>query len=290
MPCYRPLTAYRRGPGEAITFREGGDSGGAIELPCGRCIGCRIQRTQHWAMRCMHEAKMHDANSFITLTYGENCEPSLNYRHFQDFMRSLRRTTPVRFFAAGEYGSENQRPHWHALIFGKAFDRWHQVSNQAWASRELADLWPHGHSSTGDVTQQSAGYVASYCVKKITGPMADQHYTRVNITTGEIIKLAPEMARMSLKPGIGETYLRKYWREIYAARDGVIQTGGTQLKPPRYYDKKMTEIGVTQQRQQDIETQRQLDAITRQDDNTTPRLQAKEIVAIAKQSQKQRKL
>jgi len=287
MPCYHPVRAYRT-PGGTITFKEGGDSGSALDLPCGRCIGCRIQRTQQWALRCMHEAAMHDANSFITLTYGENCDPSLNYHDFQKFLKALRRTTPIRFFAAGEYGALHERPHWHALIFGHHFDRWHQVSEQAWASHQLANLWPHGHSSTGDVTQQSAAYVASYCIKKITGPLAKQHYERVNLATGEIFQLTPEMARMSLKPGIGATYFDRYKREIYYARDGCVQPGGKTLKPPRYYDKRLAEHDIKQACE--IETNRILDAQTRQEDNTPDRLNIKEHIALERQKQKQRKL
>lgn len=240
-------------------------------------------------MRCMHEAKFHDANSFVTLTYDEqHHQPSLDYSHFQDFIRRIRRSRPARFFAAGEYGENTKRPHWHALLFGVHFNDLYPVGNNLYGSKELEKLWPWGFSSVGEVNETTAAYVASYCIKKATGRLAAIRYSRVNLATGEIFQVAPEMARMSLKPGIGAKYFEKYKREIYYARDGIVSKGGQTLKPPRYYDKLL--IKQDQKQYTQIETDRQLEAITRRDDNTPERLKAKEIVAIAKQSQKQRKL
>lgn len=289
MPCYRPLTAYKT-PGGKITFSEGGDSGAALELPCGRCIGCRIKRVQDWQMRITNEASMHLVNSFITLTYREEDHvPSLDYSHFQRFMRDLRRARgPVRFFAAGEYGEQTFRPHWHAILFGINFSNPFPVGKDLYSSKELENIWGRGNTSIGEVNATTAAYVASYCVKKITGPQAESHYTRYNTDTGEVIKLTPEMARMSLKPGIGRTWIEKYTREVYYARDGIVRPGGHITKPPRYYDKYIQENDIKQYT--NIETERQTEAIKRETDNTTKRLQVKEIVALAKQSEKRKRL
>jgi hypothetical protein len=290
MPCYRPLTAYR-GPGGAITFNEGGDSGAALELPCGRCIGCRIKRVQDWQMRIMNEAQLHLVNSFITLTYREEDleERSLNYKHFQRFMRDLRRAKgPVRFFAAGEYGEQTFRPHWHAILFGVTFNNQYPIGKDLNTSKELESLWGRGNTSIGEVNNTTAAYVASYCIKKATGPQAEERYQRYDTSTGEIFYVTPEMARMSLKPGIGARWYTKYQQEIHYARDGIVRPGGFTGKPPRYYDKLLQQNNIQQYTQ--LETERQIEAITREKDNTTQRLQAKEIVAIAKQSQKRKRL
>lgn len=288
MACYHPLRAYR-GAGGAITFKEGGDSGQAMDLPCGRCIGCRIKRVQDWTARCMAEASLHDTNAFVTLTYDEqHHQPSLDYRHFQAFMRRLRRTRKVRFFCAGEYGTQKQRPHWHALLFGCRFESTFPVGVGLLGSRELTELWPYGFSSIGEVTQQSAAYVASYCVKKVTGPPAAEHYKRVDLVSGEIFSVAPELARMSLKPGIGMPWLQKYWREIYSARDSIVRPGGRSLKPPRAFDKWLAEQHSCLFTEK--ETERQLEALTRRDDNTPERLAVKERVAKLRQDEKKRKL
>lgn len=288
MACYHPLTAYRAAGG-GITFREGGDSGPELELPCGRCIGCRIKRTREWAMRCMHEASLHDQNSFVTLTYDDDhYQPGLDYKHFQTFIRALRRTRPVRFFCAGEYGEKLKRPHWHALLFGVGWTNTFPVGMDLLGSHDLEKLWPYGFSSIGEVTPQSAAYVASYCVKKKTGPLANEYYKRVHLMTGEIIEVRPEMARMSLKPGIGQKWIERYWPEVYGPRDSVIGQQGSKAKPPRYYDQQLLRLNSTCYT--DKETDRQLDALTRRDDNTRARLAVKEQVAIAKQKMKLRKL
>ena len=236
---------------------------------------------------------MHKQNAYITLTYeGENIHPSLNYQDFQKFIRRLRKSRQqqtLRYFAAGEYGGESGRPHWHALIFGTNFADQQPIAKNLNRSPELEELWPHGFSSIGEVTWQSAGYVAAYCVKKVNGPTADNHYTRVNLTTGELIRLTPEMARMSLKPAIGRTWLEKYWREVYEARTGVVtKPGGNQYKAPRYYDK-MIEKWIPE-RAREIETIRIIEAKTREKDNTDERLKTKETVTKARLNQKQRKL
>lgn len=310
MPCYRPLTAYRRGPGEAITFNEGGDSGAALELPCGRCIGCRIRRVQDWQLRIVNEASMHLVNSFITLTYREDdhAPRSLEYSHFQRFMRDLRRAKgKVRFFAAGEYGGQTFRPHFHAILFGTTFPNQFPIGKDLYSSKQLEDLWGRGNVSIGEVNSTTAAYVAGYCISKATGPLADEKYTRYDTQTGEIFKVTPEFARMSLKPGIGADYYQKFQREIHFARDGIVQPGGRTKKVPRYYDKLLDQLTtskfvgpLTQQqlnkkienrnRLEDIQTERQLNAIAREKDTNKPTLHSQEIVAIAKQSQKQRKL
>lgn len=287
MPCFHPLEAYRDDAGGPITFGKGGRGSLPLSLPCGRCIGCRIKRVQEWTTRIQHEASLYDQNSFITLTYDdEHLEPSLNYAHFQKFVRELRRRRPVRFFVAGEYGSETFRPHWHAILFGVGFQDTHQVGKDLVASKECEKLWYHGQHAIGAVNKQTIAYTASYCVKKITGPKAEDHYKRFDPLTGEIHQLTPEMARMSLKPGIGSRYYERYKQEIHYARDGVVEPGGIKIKPPRYYDKILEKQNHKQHTE--ITNNRVLQAKTRRKDNTPERLLVKEKVTIARQSQKQR--
>lgn len=192
----------------------------------------------------MHESQMHAENSFITLTYDEeNFNPSLNYRDFQLFMKRIRQKWSVRFFMCGEYGEQTSRPHFHALIFGHAFDRSDAVGKAVYYSKELADAWPFGMSSVGDVTYESAGYVAQYVVKKCNGAVADRRYSRVDPDTGEIFRVEPEFGHMSLRPhGIGQSWFKKYWKECYLARDGVVLKGGLSVPNPRYYDKLLREM------------------------------------------------
>ena len=180
MTCYHPWLACR-GHGEKLGRYVPFNSqwaipGTEIWLPCGQCIGCRLQRSREWAARCVFEASRHEHNSFITLTYAPECLPedgSLHYEHFQKFIKRLRKRLwryeddlKVRFFMCGEYGEQFSRPHYHAIIFGYDFpDKVFWSRNNGYPlyrSRMLEELWPFGYCTVGDVTFESAAYVARY--------------------------------------------------------------------------------------------------------------------------------
>lgn len=236
MPCYKPLSAWRTDSGDVVFNSKRG--GKPLFLSCGQCVGCRLERSRQWATRCMHEASMHNDNCFITLTYASNDVSSLNYRDFQLFLKRLRKHWPndrIRFYMCGEYGEKNYRPHFHACLFGFNFpDRVplrHLGISKLYRSAQLDKLWSHGHAAIGDVTFESAAYVARYVMKKITGDTAQDHYT--DPETGEI--LTPEFNHMSLKPGIGHDWLLKYYTDVYPTGKVVIR--GHESKPPKYYDR-----------------------------------------------------
>ena len=82
MTCYNPVKAYKSiqkniNNKSIITFKAPADlcSYSQIYIPCGGCIGCRIDRSRQWALRCVHEASLHSTNSFITLTYNDENLP-----------------------------------------------------------------------------------------------------------------------------------------------------------------------------------------------------------------------
>ena len=212
MPCYGPLTGYYSAEVSStgkrpITFdKKKAFSGVAICLPCGRCIGCRLERSRQWAVRLMHENRMHRDSCFVTLTYDNEHLPeggTLVKRDFQLFMKRLRKVKGegVRFYACGEYGEYNARPHYHALLFNCGFsDKLVHSKNGRgellYTSDELHDMWPMGHNIIGDVSFESAAYVARYCVKKVTGKGSDEHYSVVD-GDGRIFTRIPEFALMS---------------------------------------------------------------------------------------------
>lgn len=194
------------------------------------------------------------------------------------------RVGPTRFFACGEYGDINRRPHFHAILFGRTFSRPVGVATGLYTSGELERLWPFGFSSFGDVTYQSAAYVAGYALKKITGPQAADHYQNVDWRTGELVALTPEFARMSLKPGIGYEWFQKYWREVYLARDGVVVPGGRTVPPPAYYDKLLRDLDFDLADHKAAE--RYARSLTFADDTTPARLLTREICAKARLTQR----
>lgn len=261
MTCFYPISAWQsvsrdsRGKRE-ISFKPPGQGADlkSIQLPCSRCIGCRLERSRNWAVRCMHEASMFERNCFITLTYDAQHLPddmSLNVRDFQLFMKRLRKrfdghmevtsregvvSRPVRFYHCGEYGEQYGRPHYHACIFNFDFEDKYYFKNspageKLYRSPSLEELWPYGFSSIGAVTFQSAGYVARYIMKKVLGKDADEHY--FDPSTGVIKR--PEYTTMSRRPGIGYNWFSKYTSDVYP-RDFVVVKGQTQ-RPPMYYDR-----------------------------------------------------
>lgn len=247
MSCVNPLKAYQCFD-KSIVFDEirKHDIVRSLSLPCGQCVGCRLERSRQWAMRCMHEASLHEKNCFITLTYDNTHLPSdgsLHYKDFQLFIKRLRKKfgfNRIRYYMAGEYGENFGRPHFHACIFGHDFhDKklWKRTSSGSllYRSKDLEILWPFGYSSVGDVNFESAAYVARYIMKKITGKKAKDHYEAIDPDSGEIIKRLPEFNKMSLKPGIGANWLKKFENDVYPHDYVVVR--GKKMKPPKAYDK-----------------------------------------------------
>jgi hypothetical protein len=292
MACFHPLQAYQTSDGSIIFSERKGDVVRSLSLPCGQCWGCRLERSRQWAVRCMHEASLHEQNCFITLTYdNDHCpsDRSLNYGDFQRFMKRFRKKfkgSTIRFYMAGEYGEKFERPHFHACIFGFNFPDltlWKRTPSGAliYRSKFLEDLWPFGYSSVGDVTFESAAYVARYVMKKRTGKGIGDHYETTDMETGEIKDRVPEFNRMSLKPGIGANWFKRYHTDIYP-HDYVV-VNGRETRPPKFYDKKFAEQFPEEFEQ--LQFQRFVDAVDRFEDNTYERLAVKEQVTIARTRQ-----
>lgn len=266
MACYKPLTAWHSrdiNPSgkRSLVFSEANaeQPDDPIQIACGQCVGCRITRSKQWAVRCLHESTLYENNSFITLTFDDKSlfdrenPDSLDVTEFQRFMKRLRKrfkgqqmvlndegkkTYPIRFFHCGEYGDENKRPHYHACLFNFDFpDKklWSvRDGNRLYISDALSELWPYGFCTIGEVTFESAAYVARYIMKKVNGEMAETHYQRVNEETGEITEIKPEYTTMSRRPGIGKQWFNKYHSDVYS-NDYVI-INGKKFVPPKFYD------------------------------------------------------
>lgn len=217
-----------------------------MPLPCGRCIGCRLERSRQWAIRLVHEASVHgpERSAFLTLTYDEEHLPvggTLIKKHWQDFMKRLRKRFPgpIQYFHCGEYGERSRRPHYHACLFGIEFPDLRLYKENAagrlYSSELLDGIWGHGECRVGAVTFESAAYVARYICKKVTGDMAERHYQSIDPDTGEIHELLPEYTTMSLKRPIGKEWWTRYSAEVTQSDSVVIR--GREMKPPKYYDK-----------------------------------------------------
>lgn len=355
MPCFYPLratqlpggqiTIHKRTPGLPFTPTPAG-LGRDIKLPCGRCIGCKLQRAQQWATRCLHESQQHKQNCFLTLTYRDNpnhsvCpEPDsptlrvddreiprdlptiaqeglklrspnlahvdnsreklrsetngkeLSRKDHQKFIKRLRhKCGPLRYYMCGEYGERLSRPHYHYLIFGynfpdKTYFKTSASGEKLYRSATLDHLWPFGHAWIGDVTYESCAYVAAYVMKKLNGPMAEEHYRRQD-EGGNDYWLQPEFNEMSRRPGIAKNWWEEFNPDVYT-QDAVVLKNGGLMKPPRYYDKLLEMMDPSAMVL--IKHRRELRAKELADDNTPARLADKETVTIAKMALKKRNL
>jgi hypothetical protein len=302
MACYHPLTAYLTSwwQGDklmrSISFKDDSEAERTLSLPCGRCVGCRLERSRQWAVRCMHEAQMHTDNCFLTLTYNNLSCPkdfSLHYEDFQLFMKRLRKRfkgKKIRFYMAGEYGETFDRPHFHACIFGldfqdKVFYKRTSSGSILYTSKILEELWPHGYSSVGTLTFESAAYTARYIMKKaVKSDFSPDDWKWANIytdiETGEVVQRTPEFNKMSLKPGIGQSWFDKFKDDVYPHDHVVVR--GSKCRPPRFYDNKYKEMFPEEFDM--IQFAREIEGRSRHEDNTLERLAVKEKVALAKLS------
>ncbi len=255
MPCFTPLKGYRK-VGGGLTFTIRDSIGTHLTVPCGQCKGCRKEYARQWAMRILHEQSLWANNIFITLTYDDEHLPehkTLVKRDFQLFMKRLRRPNkelkwippnPIRYYHCGEYGDKYERPHYHAILFNCNFSDREQINGHKGltTSKTLKGLWENGHVSIGNVTFDSASYVAGYVQKKITGKMKDyidpsthlRYYERLT-PDGEIVTLQQEYSTMSRRPGIAGLWFAKHKTDCYPSDN--IHINGREMRPPKYYDK-----------------------------------------------------
>lgn len=246
MPCYHPLKAARSktpdistGKHKIAFYPKWASQYEPINLPCGRCRGCRHDHARQWAIRCVHESSLYDSNCFITLTFDDKKHNHLNTlvkSDFQNFIKRLRKhfygntKSDVRYFHCGEYGEKFGRPHHHACLFNFDFpDKtlWqNKEGNNLYRSKTLEMLWPFGNSTIGAVTYDSAAYVARYVIKKINGKLAPDHYQ------GRL----PEYTTMSRRPGIARAWYEKYKNTDVFPRDYIV-LNGIRSKVPKYYNR-----------------------------------------------------
>lgn len=225
-----------------------------IEIPCGRCVECRLEKSREWANRMILEMPYHSMTSFITLTYDDDHLPrryvyddktkldarlydsSLVKRDLQLFIKRLRFSLPdvkISYYACGEYGDQTHRPHYHIIIFGYQPDdlKLYKITKRQetlYTSASLQRIWNKGYVIIGNVSWDSCRYVAGYVQKKLYGKDAEI-YEQYNIV--------PPFSLMSLKPTIGKRYYDDHKHEIMKYDEIFIKKGDKVLKvkPPKYY-------------------------------------------------------
>lgn len=190
-------------------------------------------------------------------------------------------TQLIRYYMGGEYGEENKRPHYHAIIFNKDWaDRKYFKTTgsgeKVYTSAELERLWPWGYSGTGDATFEMAAYIARYCLAKRTGKEAEAHYRRED--ENGIYQQIPEYNKMSNRPGIGADWIKFFKQDVYT--DDYVIIRGKESRTPKYYDKIFNRIN--EETMARFKEEREWTAYQHREDNTQERLNVKEQVQQAK--------
>lgn len=202
-----------------------------VPVPCGKCPLCKQRRVNQWVFRLMEEEKRCTSSYFVTLTYDtkhvpitENSFMTLRKSDFQNFMKRLRKLCPgsnIKYYAAGEYGSKTNRPHYHAIIFNCPDSALFQ---QAWT----LDSSPLGHVDVGTVTSDSVAYTLKYIDKSVW----QRKHTRDD--------RVPEFSLMS--KGLGVSYLSPAVVNYHRRNMSILyltKLSGHRVAMPRYYRNKI---------------------------------------------------
>lgn len=269
MACYHPIVAYDLassiGTGSSMKANLVFDiipsrypSARMVQLPCGKCVGCRLDYSREWANRCMLELGYHRSSYFATFTYddahlpysysvdqstGEVVAPvaTLRRRDSQLLLKRIRKNFPdckIRYFGSGEYGTQTLRPHYHIILFGlelndlETYKKGNKVG-MYYTSPSLQSCWPFGYVIVTQVTWDTCAYVARYCLKKHA--VSDK-------SAYEIAGIEPEFSMCSRKPGIGYQYYVDHpdlWR--FDAINVPGDTCGKKVYPPKYFKRMLKE-------------------------------------------------
>ena len=199
-----------------------------INVPCGKCLNCRIKKRSEWTLRMIHELKYHDKASFITLTYDDdhmNSDYSLRKKDIQDFFKRFRKrlkSQKIRYFYSGEYGKLSLRPHYHAILFGHGLEFFDcQLIKDSWTFCDWKML--DDRKSFGYVTRDSIQYVASYIHDKLYDYERYYMYDQTN----------RENPFHECSKGLGRQYCDDNADELREKK--YVTLNGVKYSLPRYY-------------------------------------------------------
>lgn len=225
---------------------------GSIAIPCGKCIGCRLDYSRSWADRMMLELDHSKKAIFVTLTYDNDHVPfteneygefgalSLDKSDLQKFFKRLRKRykdKEIRFYAAGEYGSHTERPHYHAIIFGLSLEDFsdrvakgkNELGQVHYISQKLQNIWSQGFCVLADVSWKTCAYVARYVQKKVYGSM--------NYLQDEY-GCVPEFSLMSRRPGLAGYYMDDH-PDMFDVSQLYVKGYDMPIRIPKYHLKKL---------------------------------------------------
>lgn len=151
-------------------------------VPCGTCEVCKIKQAKVWSNRINLECKHYNnVSAYVTLTYNDKNLPkdgNLKKEHVQKFLKLLRyylNGREIKYFAVGEYGPKNLRPHYHLIIMGVDGTDHHRQQERLKLKQPLYPVkddwyyifksWKHGFSLIEAPQGGAYSYVSGYVVK-----------------------------------------------------------------------------------------------------------------------------
>lgn len=262
MPCYHPKYAIIDGVNpdtgkDHLTIIPGATyesmhsdpalASRLVTLPCGQCIGCRIDYSREWSARCCMELPYHKSSYWCTFTYDDEHLPidyycnfdgcyvgaSTNIRDVQLLVKRLRKDgQQIRYFGCSDYGGSTYRPHYHIMLFGLVLDDLRPMYQfnpgyRYYLSDYLSHRWGLGNVIIGEANHLTASYTAKYMCSKLKG-FAASWYT--------IHAMDPPRALMSRRPGIGQRYFLDHPQVLDYKYFNLPQADGAyRVYLPRYF-------------------------------------------------------
>lgn len=195
-----------------------------LHVPCGKCAFCIRKSINAWCMRLRHELDVSSSAYFLTLTYNDEHLPKdgeLSKSDLNQFLRRLRKRNPgIRYFAVGEYGENNARPHYHAVIFNLVnLD----LVTASWTNALGENL---GFIKGNKANAGRIRYMVSYMA-----------------LPQDVSHRQPPFRVMSRRPGIGSTYVERMGPYHRARSDCVVYDFDCANAMPRYYMDKIFDEG-----------------------------------------------
>ncbi|AXL15625.1 replication initiator protein [Microviridae sp.] len=186
-----------------------------ITAPCRKCSQCMRDRKIAWIGRMLAAEQTAIETWFCTFTYGGGYENEdaywLDYRDLQRTFKKMRRAGhKFQYVSVGEYGSENARAHFHAVIFWQSTppDRVLGLKyNMPNASDdERCSFWEHGivRYEEPKSQQAAAAYMMDYLDKE---------------------NMQKNALKFSKNPALGQPYLLEYARERAVAGLALFPDG-----------------------------------------------------------------
>lgn len=166
-------------------------------VPCGKCIQCLQERKDAWCYRLFLESQTSKHSYFVTLTYDNASLPlrkhsddsfvryidyikyksiefvseSLYPKDLTDYWKRVRKALPdksIKYYACGEYGDKDGRPHYHFVLFNSDCDA-------PFLESVIDDKWQFGFVKIEPLIYPYIEYVTKYITENVNFTAVEPH-------------------------------------------------------------------------------------------------------------------